>query len=156
MPPPADLKIVLRILIMTYMIAVSHVGQGGVIMKLMDNAAGVCAAKFCHTNVVTAAIDTVDFLCPVRNGELVFVQARPTFTSAKSLEIEVLVEVEGLSGNREPCTHAYFTFVSLDNSRLPQAVPQLGLAGEGDEERWQAGKARYEAKRAARAAAGRA
>jgi acyl-CoA hydrolase len=123
-------------------------------MKLMDSVAGaVCAPKYCQSNVVTASIDEVDFMRPIRSNDLVYVQARPVFTSAKSLEIEVLVEVEGLAGLREPCTHAYFTFVSLDSCDQPQAVPQLARVDAGDEERWLAGKARYEVKRADRAGA---
>ncbi len=76
--------------------------QGGVLLKLMDNAAGVCSAKYCHSNVVTACIETVDFIAPVHSGELVYVRARPIFTSQRSLEVEVLVEVENLHGHRQP------------------------------------------------------
>ena len=109
----------------------------------MDSAAGICAAKYCHSNVVTASIDTVDFLRAVRNGEIVYVMARPSFTSAKSLEIEVLVEVEDITGNREPAAHAYFTFVSLDGKHKPQAVPALRCMTLEDTERLEQGRARY-------------
>jgi acyl-CoA hydrolase len=121
-------------------------------MKLMDNAAGMCAAKYCHTNVVTASIDTIDFLHAVRNGQLVYALARPTFASAKSLEVEVLVEVEDMSGARLPAAHAYFTFVSLDDAHKPLAVPTLKLQGPDDVVRWQQGKQRYEVRRAQRQA----
>jgi acyl-CoA hydrolase len=121
-------------------------------MKLMDNAAGMCAAKYCHTNVVTASIDTIDFLHAVRNGQLVYARARPTYASQKSLEVEVLVEVEDMSGTRVPAAHAYFTFVSLDEAHKPLPVPPLKLQNPEDAERWQLGKQRYEARRAQRQA----
>lgn len=124
---------------------------GGVIAKLMDSAAGICAAKYCHSNVVTASIDTVDFLRAVRNGEIVYVMARPTFTSSKSLEVECLVEVEDITGTRAPAAHAYFTFVSLDKQYKPQVVPSLRLTTPDDKDRFEQGRSRYEFRRAERA-----
>lgn len=64
---------------------------GGALMKMMDNAAGICAARHCHGHTVTACIDVLDFHEPVMNGEVVFVTARIIFTSTKSMEIEVSV-----------------------------------------------------------------
>ena len=63
--------------------------MGGALMKMMDNAAGICAARHCRSRVVTASIDVIDFHEPITNGEMVFVTARITFVSNKSMEIEV-------------------------------------------------------------------
>lgn len=62
---------------------------GGALMKMMDNAAGICAARHCRGQTVTACIDVINFHEAVMNGDLVFVTARMIFTSAKSMEIEV-------------------------------------------------------------------
>ena len=62
---------------------------GGSLMKTMDNAAGICAARHCHSRIVTAGIDEINFYEPITNGEMVFVSARIIYTSAKSIEIEV-------------------------------------------------------------------
>ena len=62
---------------------------GGSLMKTMDSAAGICAARHCHSRVVTAGIDEINFYEPITNGEMVFVTARIIYTSAKSIEIEV-------------------------------------------------------------------
>ena len=62
---------------------------GGSLMKIMDNAAGICAARHCRQRTVTACIDEIDFHKPIMNGEMVFVTARLVYTSAKSMEIEV-------------------------------------------------------------------
>lgn len=62
---------------------------GGALMKMMDNAAGICAARHCRGQTVTAGIDAIDFHKPVMNGDMVFVTASMIFTSAKSMEIEV-------------------------------------------------------------------
>lgn len=64
---------------------------GGSLMKTMDSAAGICAARHCHSRVVTAGIDEINFYEPITNGEMVFVTARIIYTSAKSIEIEVIL-----------------------------------------------------------------
>ena len=64
---------------------------GGSLMKTMDSAAGICAARHCHSRVVTAGIDEINFHEPITNGEMVFVTARIIYTSAKSIEIEVML-----------------------------------------------------------------
>ena len=60
---------------------------GGVVMKLMDNAAGVCAVRHCRSNVVTASLDALDFIAPIHNGDIVHVTATPLFTSGRSMEV---------------------------------------------------------------------
>ena len=62
---------------------------GGALMKMMDSAAGICAARHCRARTVTACIDVVNFHEAVTNGDIVFVTARMIFASAKSMEIEV-------------------------------------------------------------------
>ncbi len=42
--------------------------HGGELMKMMDNAAGVVAARHAGTNVVTARVENIDFKSPVRVG----------------------------------------------------------------------------------------
>ena len=61
---------------------------GGVVMKLMDNAAGVCAVRHCRSNVVTASLDALDFIAPIHNGDIVHVTATPLFTSGRSMEVK--------------------------------------------------------------------
>lgn len=76
--------------------------SGGVIMKLMDNAAGVTAVKHCGTNVVTVSVDAIDFQAPIFVGNLVHVRARPVFVSSRSMEIEVTVEAMRMGANGKP------------------------------------------------------
>lgn len=66
---------------------------GGALMKMMDNAAGICATRHCHSRTVTACIDVINFHCAITNGEIVFVTARLVFASSKSLEVEVSYQV---------------------------------------------------------------
>jgi acyl-CoA hydrolase len=98
--------------------------HGGVIMKLIDEAAGTCAYQFCRTPVVTAAIDRIDFHYPVLVGSLVVLKAAINYAGATSLEVGVRVEAEEL--NTGVITHtnsAYLVFVALDENRKPIKVP---------------------------------
>eukprot|EP00667_Euglena_gracilis_P011165 EG_transcript_11395 len=104
----------------------SNVVGGGVILKLMDNAAAVCAVKHCQSNVVTVSIDTLVFLSRLRIGDVAYAKARVVFTSARTMDIQVEVEVERF-GVEHPIrtTQGVFAFASLDPTGRPQAIPPL-------------------------------
>ena len=122
--------------------------MGGSLMKLMDSAAGICAARHCKSRVVTACIDAIDFHSPITNGEVVFVTARMVFTSTKSMEIEVTTEAEGLgTGSRRITNTAYFTFVSLGRDKRATAIPSLKVQTEEERELFEKGRERYEARK---------
>jgi acyl-CoA hydrolase len=109
--------------------------HGGVIMKLIDEAAGTCAYQFCRTPVVTAAIDRIDFHYPVLVGSLVVLKAAINYAGATSLEVGVRVEAEEL--NTGVITHtnsAYLVFVALDENRKPIKVPAF-VPATGDQRR---------------------
>src|SRR5207237_8811428 len=65
--------------------------HGGVIMKLVDNAAGLAAIRHSRGPVVTAAIDQMSFIEPVQLGSLVTVKASLNYVGTSSLEVGVLV-----------------------------------------------------------------
>ena len=118
---------------------------GGTIMKLVDNAGGIVATRHCRTNVVTASIDTMDFLFPSQVGDLLHINAVPTFASSRSLEIIVRVEAEKLmTGVRNLCCHARLTFVSLGDDARPQPVPALCPTNDIESRRFTAARERYE------------
>ena len=122
--------------------------MGGSLMKIMDNAAGICAARHCRSLVVTACIDAIDFHGPIMNGEVVFVTSRMVFTSTKSMEIEVTTEAEGLDvGSRRVTNTAYFTFVSLGADKRATAVPPLKLKSDEELQRFEEGRQRYETRK---------
>lgn len=108
--------------------------HGGVIMKHIDNTAGIVAFRHARTNVVTASIDRLDFHNPAFVGELLTLKASLNYVGRSSMEIGVRVEAENLlSGEVRHIASAYLTFVSLDANHRPKAVPQLRC--ESDEER---------------------
>src|SRR3989304_2315021 len=109
-------------------------GHGGLIMKLIDTAAGVVAIRHARANIVTASIDRLDFLHPVFVGDFVTLMASINFVGRTSMEIGVRVESENLmTGEKRHTSTAYLTFVALDSTGRPMPLPPLIL--ETDEKR---------------------
>jgi len=108
--------------------------HGGVILKNIDQAAGIAALRHCRCNVVTAAIDSMSFLAPSLVGELVTFKASVNHVGSCSFEVGVRVESEDMmTGNVRHSATAYLTFVALDANRRPTLATPLLL--ETDEDR---------------------
>ncbi|NXP81467.1 BACH hydrolase, partial [Ramphastos sulfuratus] len=102
--------------------------HGGVTMKLMDEVAGIVAARHCKTNIVTASVDAINFHEKIKKGSVITISGRMTFTSNKSMEIEVFVDADPFvdeSRGRYRAVSAFFTYVSLSKEGKPLPVPQL-------------------------------
>ncbi|XP_030216006.1 cytosolic acyl coenzyme A thioester hydrolase isoform X2 [Gadus morhua] len=120
--------------------------HGGVTMKLMDEVAGIVGARHCNTRIVTACVDAINFHRKIKKGSLLKVQGRMAFTSPRSMEIQVIVDVEPLI-EADKATYravsAFFTFISLDKDNRPLPVPLLKVEGEEEQRRFDEGKERY-------------
>lgn len=102
--------------------------HGGVIMKLIDTAAGVVATRHALSNVVTASIDRLDFISAVYVGDLVFFKASINYCGRTSMEIGVRIEAENMqTGDIRHTGSAYLTFVALDDKGCPKEVAPLDL-----------------------------
>lgn len=102
--------------------------HGGVIMKLIDTAAGVAAIRHTRRNVVTASIDRLDFHCPVFIGDLLTLKASLNLVGKTSMEVGVRVEAETpKTGEVRKTASAYLTYVALDENGKPVEVPPLIL-----------------------------
>lgn len=100
--------------------------HGGWIMKLCDEVAAIAASRHARRRVVTAAVDSMRFLGPVRLHDIVTLKATVNAAWRTSMEIGVRVEAEDVLGaeTRHTLT-AYLTFVALDEDRRPTEVPSL-------------------------------
>ena len=124
--------------------------HGGELMKLMDNAAGVTAGRHCNTHVVTAQVHDIRFLQPVRVGMLVLVHTKITFVGRTSMEIQIDVETENLyTGERVQALTSYFTMVAMDDEGRPKTVPPLIVYTEEEEQLFNEGMQRYNARKEA-------
>ncbi len=114
---------------------------GGTVMHLIDIAGAIAAHRHTRSQLVTAAVDGLQFLHPIRVGDLIILRARVTavFTTSLEVEVEVFSE-ETLTGRRQLTSRAYLTFTTIlqDGKRVP--VPPLLL--ETEEERLKAEAAR--------------
>jgi len=102
--------------------------HGGAIMKFVDDAAGVTAARHCGFNAVTVNVDEIAFMVPVRVGDLVHAKAQVNWTGNTSLEIGVAVLAERWNeAGREPVNvaSAYLVFVGIDDAGKPREVPRV-------------------------------
>jgi len=68
--------------------------HGGTILKLLDQVAYACAARYCKNYVVTASLDQVIFKEPIKVGELVTFRANVNYVGRTSMEIEMKVMIE--------------------------------------------------------------
>ncbi len=110
--------------------------HGGVIMKHIDNAAGVAAIRHSRCNVVTASIDRMNFHFPVYIGNLLTLKASVNHVGRSSMEIGVRAEAENLvTGKVRHVVTSYLTFVALDDNGRPTPVPPLILETEDEKRR---------------------
>jgi acyl-CoA hydrolase len=136
-------------LVMPHHANLAGFAHGGELMKFMDNAATVVAVRHCHSSVVTAMVDELRFLTPVRVGNMVFLNARITFVSSTSMEIRVEVEVEDLGQETmTPAVTAYFVMVAVNETGKPSKVPPLILCTEREEQLFHEAGLRYRARKA--------
>jgi len=129
---------------------------GGFVMKLMDNAAGCSAFRHCRTNVVTVAIEAMDFVSWIRLGDICTIQSKVVFCSKKTLQIEVAAYDASIQTTGSPDTlvaKGRFIFASLDEEGTAMAVPPLKLETDEDFEKAYLGQLRYDAAKKARAKA---
>ena len=99
---------------------------GGKVMHLIDIAGAISAQRHSRSQVVTVAVDNLDFLYPIRVGENVALRAHMTRAFRTSMEVEVRVYREDyLTGERQQTSSAFVTYVALDSAGKPQEVPPL-------------------------------
>ena len=128
--------------VMTEIVLPSHTNSlgtvfGGVIMSWIDIAAAIAAQRHCRRTVVTANIDDLSFVNPVKLGWFVSIKAKVNYTSKTSMEVGVRVDAEDpRTGELYHTSTAYLTFVALDANGRPSPVPEVLLKTEDDKRRF--------------------
>lgn len=99
---------------------------GGTLMSWIDLAAAITASRHSRQICVTASMDRLDFLEPIRVGDNVILKARVHYTGKSSIEIGVNAEKEDpRTGQRTHAATCYLTFVAVDEAGQPVAIPQI-------------------------------
>ena len=112
--------------------------HGGTILKLLDQVAYACAARYAGRYVVTLSVDQVMFLQPIHVGELVTFLASVNHTGTSSMEVGIKVVAENIRS--QVVRHAnscFFTMVAVGDDGKPVPVPPL-QPSTPDEQRRQA------------------
>lgn len=121
---------------MTQIVLPSHANNhgtvfGGQMAAWIDICAAVSAQRFARKAVVTASIDEIHFVQPVRRGMVVVLKARVNQSWGTSMEVGVRVEAEDpRSGDTVHCCTAYLTFVAINDDGRPSQVPTLDTRGD--------------------------
>jgi len=107
--------------------------MGGRLMYWMDIAAAIAAQKHCNAPVVTVSVDNISFHSPIKLGNTVHIEAKVTRAFTTSMEIHLKVWGEDhIQQYKYKSNEAYYTFVAVDASSRPKAVPQLVPETEED------------------------
>jgi uncharacterized protein (TIGR00369 family) len=114
--------------------------HGGAIMKLVDEAGGICAMRHARRQTVTVTMDSMTFLSPVRVGDLVTFRASINWVGRTSIEVGIRVEAENvLTGQVTHTNSAYAVYVALDDGGRPTPVPPLLLENDEEIRHWEEG-----------------
>ena len=116
---------------------------GGTVMHLIDMAGAITSHRHTHSRVATVAVDSLEFLNPVKVGDQIILRARITCAFRTSLEgaVEAWAE-ETVTGERHLTSRAFLTFVALDQDGRPTDVPPLILDNDEDRRRAEAAQGR--------------
>jgi acyl-CoA hydrolase len=107
---------------------------GGSLMHWIDIAAAIAGSRHSSTAVVTASVDDLNFIHPIKLGEVVILKASVNRVFNTSMEVGVKVFSQNVrTGSIKHANSAYLTFVALDDDGNPTPMPPL--LPESDEEK---------------------
>ncbi len=106
--------------LMTELVLPSHTNAhgtifGGVIMSWIDICGAIAAQRYCRCPIVTVSLDSLHFIVPIKIGYTVEIEAWVNYVGKTSMEVECMVSAEHpLSGEKRHATHAFLTYVAVD------------------------------------------
>lgn len=116
---------------------------GGKLLEWIDVSGAISAYRHSQANVVTASMDDIHFLHPIRAGYVVAIESRVSFTGKTSMEVICKVYSEHpKSRERVHSNLAYLTFVALDDNGKPTPVAPLLLETEEEKKEFEEARER--------------
>lgn len=110
--------------------------HGGVIMRMVDEAAAIVAMKHARLPVVTARVERFDFLAPAYIGNVVSVHCALNYVGRTSMEVGVEVVAEDLmTGEIRRVASSQVIYVALDKHGKPTPAPPLVPADDDERAR---------------------
>ena len=115
---------------------------GGRLLSLMDKAGGIACAKFAHREFVTISIDTLTFIEPARQGDLLEVTGQVVYTSSHTACTKVTAyTMSKATWEKNIICEGYFFFVAIDSMMRPIPVPQFSPSTDEEQEEWEKAEA---------------
>lgn len=115
---------------------------GGRLLSLMDKAGGIACAKFAHREFVTISIDTLTFIAPARQGDLLEVTGQVVYTSSHTACTKVTAyTMSKATWEKNIICEGYFFFVAIDSMMRPITVPQFSPSTDEEQEEWEKAEA---------------
>lgn len=136
--------------VMTQLVLPSHTNSldtvfGGTVMSWIDIAAAIAAQRHSNKAVVTASIDQISFIAPIKKGWVVNLRASVNFASRTSMEVGVRVEAENpITSELFHTASAYLTFVAVDSVGKPSPIVPLRPESKAEKRRYAAAQRRRE------------
>ncbi len=152
MPMPASRRVPESETIHTEIIMSSHVNGagrlfGGLLMQWIDVVAGVVARRHAGTDIITAAISSLEFKAPAHLNDTVELVGVIVYAGRTSMEVRVDTYVESLNRRRTHVNRAYLTMVALGKDGQPTPVPALIPETEEEIAEFEAAQRRRNARR---------
>lgn len=112
-----------------------HTMFGGSLMANIDEIAAITAMKHAGAQVVTASTDSVDFLKPIKTGDILQYVAMVSYAGSTSMEICVQIRIDDVfNGTKDLAALSFLTFVALDEEGKPLKI--AGVYPEDEVEKW--------------------
>lgn len=119
--------------------------MGGQLLHLMDVCGAISAQRHASCICVTAAVDSVEFHSPIKQGEIVNLESQVNRAYRTSMEVEINVWAENpREGTRRKCNRAFFTFVAIGPDGKPRPVPCIEAVTPEEKDRYERSARRRE------------
>lgn len=123
---------------------------GGRMMNWIVTVGTLAASRTSRGNILLGSMDEIDFVKPVRVGDLVALEAVVEYVGEASMEVGVKVTKENpTEGTRVVTNVAHMAFVAVDDYGRPRRIASKvgGFAMDAEEEKiWEAAKRRRAAR----------
>jgi acyl-CoA hydrolase len=110
---------------------------GGRVMHLIDMAGAIAAHRHSQSHVVTVSVDNLDFVHPIRVGQVIVLRSHVTRAFHTSMEVEVNVYLEDyITARQRQTSSAFVTYVAVDSEGQPSPVPRLIVRTQEEKRRY--------------------
>lgn len=125
---------------------------GGKVLAYIDEIAAIASMKHAKSETVTASFDSVDFISPAYEGDILQLEALVTATGRSSMEVYVRVLSRNIkTGEEKLTTESFVTMVAIDEEGKPTPVPNVFPTTKEEIQLFETGQTRRELRQAKRA-----